>query len=92
MLMNNLSATSCMLPATAAPTFAATIRYQEDFANFPNPKRGYYITSVSANAMQAARKEGMTLVRKYYILEAYCDTDVLPQSILDGFNIRGVGP
>jgi hypothetical protein len=72
--------------ATSAITFSATLTYQEDPSNFPNPERGYYITSVSANALQAARKEGMTLVRKYYILEAYCDTDVLPQSVFDGIN------
>ena len=74
----------CLLLATNSIACAATITYQEDSANFPNPERGYYITKVSADALQAARKEGMTLVRKYYILEPYCDTDVLPQSVLDG--------
>ena len=76
----------CLLLATNSIACAATITYQEDSANFPNPERGYYITKVSADALQAARKEGMTLVRKYYILEPYCDTDVLPQSVLDGIN------
>ena len=75
-----------MLLVTATITFSATIIYQEDSTNFPNPERGYYITSVSANALQAARKEGMTLVRKYYRLDAYIDLDVLPQSFLDSFN------
>ena len=73
-----------LLLATNSIACAATITYQEDSANVPNPERGYYITTFSADALQAARKEGMTLVRKYYILEPYCDTDVLPQSVLDG--------
>lgn len=75
----------CMLIATTAIACAATITYQEDSANFPNPERGFYITGVSAAALQAARKAGITLARKYYILEPYCDTDVLPQSVFDGF-------
>jgi hypothetical protein len=75
-----------MLLVTATITFSATITYQEDTTNFPNPERGYYIINVSANALQAARKEGMTLVRKYYRLDAYKDIDVLPQSVLDGIH------
>jgi hypothetical protein len=73
-----------MLLATATSAFSATITYQEDSTNFPNPERGYYITSVSPNALQAARKEGMTLVRKYYRIDAYWNAEVLPQSVLDG--------
>jgi hypothetical protein len=75
-----------LLLATASITFSATITYQEDSTNFPNPERGFYIINVSPAALQAARKEGMTLVRKYYLLESYADMDVLPQSVLDGFN------
>jgi hypothetical protein len=86
MRFNKCSASLCLLLATAPITFSATITYQEDFTNFPNPERGYYIINVSTNALQAARKEGMTLVRKYYILGSYCDTDVLPRSVLDGIN------
>jgi hypothetical protein len=86
MLFNKSSASLCLLLATATITFSGTINYQEDSTNFPNPERGYYITSVSANALQAARKEGMTLVRKYYRIDSCWDKDVLPQSVLDGIN------
>jgi len=86
MLFNKLSASLFMLLATATIVFSATITYQEDAANFPNPERGYYITSVSPNTLQAARKEGMTLVRKYYRIDAHWDKDVLPQSVPDGVN------
>lgn len=76
-----------MLLATATITFSATIiTYEEDSTNFPNPERGYYITSVSPNSLQAARKLGMTLVRKYYRIDSYWNMDVLPQSVLDGIN------
>jgi hypothetical protein len=73
-----------MLFATVPITVAVTITYQEDATNFPNPERGYYITSVSPNTLQAARKEGMTLVRKYYRIDPYWNIDVFPQSVLDG--------
>ena len=69
-MFSRFSASLYMLLVTATISFSATIIYQEDSTNFPNPERGYYITSVSANALQAARKEGMTLVRKYYRLDA----------------------
>ena len=71
MMFIQSSASLCLLLVTATITSSATITYQEDTTNFPNPERGYYITSVSANALQAARKEGMTLVRKYYRIDAY---------------------
>jgi hypothetical protein len=86
MLFKYFPASLCLLLITAANTFSATITYEEDATNFPNPERGYYITDVSADALRAARKEGMTLVRKYYILEPYCDVDILPQSAFDGIN------
>jgi hypothetical protein len=86
MLFNKFSASLYMLLVTTTITFSATITYQEDTTNFPNPERGYYIINVSAKELQAARKESMTLVRKYYRLDAYIDLDVLPQSFLDSFN------
>jgi len=86
MMFNKGSASLYMLLVTATITFSAEITYQEDSTNFATPERGYYITSVSANALQAARKEGMTLVRKYYRLDSCLDVDVLPQSVLDGIN------
>jgi hypothetical protein len=86
MRFNPCSASLCVLLAAAANTFPASITYEAETANFPNPERGYYITSLSADALRAARKEGITLVRKYYILEPYCDTDVLPQPVFDGIN------
>ncbi len=86
MLFKTYSAIFGVMLATATITFSATVTYQEDPANFPNPERGFYITSLSASALQSARNEGMTLVRKYYLLEAYCDADVLPQSVFDGIN------
>ncbi len=86
MRFNEFSVGLCILLATTAIASAATLTYQEDSSNFPNPERGFYITSVSAEALRAARKEGITLARKYYILEPYCDTDVLPQSVFDGIN------
>jgi len=75
-----------MLLAAAPIALSATITYEEDSTNFPNPERGYYIVNLSAKELQAARKEGMTLVRKYYRLDAYVDMDVLPQSVFDGIN------
>lgn len=86
MILKSHSAGLFMLLATVSITFAATITYQEDSSNFPNPERGYYITSVSANALQAARKEGIALVRKYYRIDAHWNIDVLPPSVLDGVN------
>lgn len=87
MLFKTSSNTVCMLLATAASTFSATtITYEEDSTNFPNPERGYYTTSVSPDSLQAARKEGMTLVRKYYRIDSYWSMDVLPQSVLDGID------
>jgi hypothetical protein len=85
-MTSKLSATLCLLLATAATALSASIRFEPDDANFPNPERGYYITNLSPDALRAARTEGITLVRKYYILEAYCDTDVLPQSVFDKVN------
>jgi len=86
MRLNKFSASVCLLLVTAPITFSATITYQEDVTNFPNPERGYYTINVAPNALQAARKEGMTLVRKYYLLESYAELDVLPQSVFDGIN------
>jgi hypothetical protein len=76
----------CVVLATTATAGSATITYQDDPSSFPNPERGYYITSISANDLKAARKAGMTLVRKYYRIDPYLNVDVLPQSVLDGIN------
>ena len=84
--LKKFSAGLCLLLATSANALSSTITYEEDPANFPNPERGYYITSVSAKDLQSARKEGMTLVRKYYRIDAYWNIEVLPQSVLDGIN------
>jgi len=86
MLFNKFSASLCLLLVTAAGTFSATITYLEDATNFSNPERGYYTINVSPDALQAARKEGMTLVRKYYRLDAYNDLDVLPQSVFQSIH------
>ena len=86
MALNRVTASLIMLLAAAANTFSATITYEEDSTNFPNPERGFYTKNISAGDLQAARKEGMTLVRKYYLLETFADMDVLPQSVFDGFN------
>jgi len=80
------SASLFTLLLTATITFSATVTYQEDTTNFPNPERGYYIVNLSANDLRAARKAGMTLVRKYYRLDSCLDVDVVPQSVLDGIH------
>lgn len=85
MMFNKFSARLSLLLVASAIAFSASITYQEDTTNFPNPERGYYIINISTNSLQDARKEGMTLVRKYYRLDDYKDIDVLPQSFLDGF-------
>ena len=73
-----------MLLSAAALSFSANITYQEDATNFPNPERGFHITTVSASDLQNARSsQGITLTRKYYQLDAYVNTDVLPQSVFD---------
>jgi hypothetical protein len=86
MPLNKSSPGVCLLLATATITFSATITYQEDSSNFPNPERGFYTRNVSPAALKSARQEGMTLVRKYYLLESFADMDVLPQSVFDSFN------
>lgn len=72
-----------MLLSAAALSFSANITYQEDVTNFPNPERGFYITTIAASALQNARNsQGITLVRKYYQIDAYVNS-ALPQSVLD---------
>nr|MCU0495538.1 DUF4832 domain-containing protein [Chloroflexaceae bacterium] len=79
------------LPTQAAPT--QTISYQASDENFTNPERGFYIQRapiwrndergpLQKDDLLAARSQGMSMVRTYYLLEPYRNKP-LAQSVLD---------
>ncbi len=70
------------------------IKYEPSLEDFANPERGFYtqdafdqaqgwgINPKSVAEFAAIRNKGMSMVRMYYVLEAWRDA-VLPQSLLD---------
>ena len=69
-----------------APADAAIVTYIADNSNFANPERGFYIqTDPSPGGLQQARSNSMTVIRTYYRIDAYRNSD-LPQSVLDKFS------
>lgn len=71
------------LSAASAQTYN-TATYQPSDANFANPERGFYIQraplwreserlALEAADLEAARAQGISLLRAYYVLERYRD-------------------
>ncbi len=77
------------MPGTIERTF------QENSDLFPNPERGWHVSvdpdydanktgpALELSQLRSYREEGVTLVRKYYLLYDYRNSDI-PQAYLDG--------
>jgi hypothetical protein len=80
---NSFSAFLRLLLIAVSTPFSASLTYQEDATNFPNPERGYFVVQLNKSNLQSARNKGITLVRKYYRLDPYVNSDILPASVFD---------
>jgi Domain of unknown function (DUF4832)/Domain of unknown function (DUF4874) len=68
------------------PSLAGNPSFMEDTTNFANPERGYFITTtatVNSTNLLNARKQGMTLIRKYYNIVSFSGTDSISKEYLD---------
>ncbi len=89
LLMTMTIAGSCT--AATNPTTVKT-QYQNSSENFANPERGFYKpfdpevydpnSPLQLSDMQQARKDGMSTIRRYYLLENFRDKPI-SQSYLD---------
>ncbi len=86
-----------LIALLAAPVHAQdaahVVSYQPSAENFANPERGFYIqraplwldgerSPITADELQSAREQGISLIRAYYLFEDYREQP-LAQSVLD---------
>ncbi|MCS6871817.1 MAG: DUF4832 domain-containing protein [Anaerolineae bacterium] len=87
--------TAAGLSLASAQTFDV-VTYQPSDANFPNPERGFYIQRaplwrqseripLGPNDLAAARAQGISLIRTYYVLERYRDRP-LDSAVFEALN------
>lgn len=81
--------------ALASGCWGATMRYAEDVSSFPNPERGWHkvydtiyhlnetAPPLTREELEGLRGEGLTLVRKYYMLADYRGK-AIPEEFLEG--------
>jgi hypothetical protein len=99
-----------LIALLAAPAHAQdaarVVSYQPSAEYFPNPERGFYIQRaplwldgeripITADELRGARDQGISLIRAYYLFEAYREQP-LAQSVLDALaddfaTLRAVG-
>lgn len=88
-----IAATTAILSSVAFAQTATTVTYSPSADNFANPERGFYVQRfpvapalqiypIEVSDLQAARANGMTVVRAYFLLDTF-KAGPISQAVLD---------